>query len=63
MASLVQNTSLTPDDIGRLRVNQLEDLLEGFAKNNEQQEKARPKKKQLSDMDAIEFLMKNKNAL
>ena len=32
---MVQNTSMTMNDIGDLRINQLEGLLEGFAENAE----------------------------
>ena len=35
-ASIVQNTSMTMEDIGNLRINQLEDLLEGMSENAEE---------------------------
>ena len=34
-ASIVQNTSMTMEDIGNLRINQMEDLLEGMNENAE----------------------------
>ena len=32
---MVQNTSMTMEDIGNLRINQMEDLLEGMNENAE----------------------------
>lgn len=36
-ASIVSNTSLTMEDIGNLRMNQLEDLLQGMSENAERE--------------------------
>lgn len=57
-ASIVQNTSMTMEDIGNLRINQLEDLLEGMNENAEAMEREmKGEKKPLEGDDAIHALL------
>ena len=57
-ASLVQNTSMTMKDIGDLRVNQMEGLLEGIAQNAEElKRELNGEHKTLEGDDAINALL------
>lgn len=60
IASLVQNTSLTINDIENLRINEIEDLLEGINENSEELRKQYNndgKVEQLEGDDAIRALL------
>jgi hypothetical protein len=61
---------MSPEDIGKLRIDQLDDLLEGFKINNEEQQKmidgksgGSAGKKTLEDQDALRFLLNNNGKL
>ena len=57
-ASIVSNTSMTMEDIGNLRVNQLEGLLNGINENAEEMDREfKGEKKPLQGDDAIRALM------
>ena len=58
MASIVQNTSMTMEDIGNLRINQMEDLLQGMSENAEAMEREiKGDKKPLEGDDDIHALL------
>lgn len=59
IASLVQNTSLNVHDIEELRINEMEDLLQGISENNEELNKkyGNGGKEQLEGDDAIHALL------
>lgn len=62
IASITQNTSMTPDKVLDLTIPHIEDLFDGFAKANEESADTPSKKsKTLTDFDAIKHLIANKD--
>lgn len=58
-ASVIQNTSLTMNDVVELSIPQLEYLLSGCEKNSKELEKASSGAKTLEGADAVQFLIDN----
>lgn len=57
MAGLVANTSMTPDDVLELTIEQVEGILDGFRRNNSTEETKSSDR--LEDADALKFLLAN----
>jgi hypothetical protein len=55
MAGLVANTSMTPDDVLELTIEQIEGILDGFRRNNSTEETS----DRLEDAEALKFLISN----
>lgn len=61
IASITQNTSITPRDVLELTIDEIEALFDGFAKANEDSGDTKKNSKTLTDFDAIKHLIANKD--